>query len=217
MRKAGQFLGAAILLICGIFFATVFFENAIQTKSASAQPTHSPAGETTSESAEKLGFFDYQDATHDFKARVYLPESLGQWFVENPWRGADESLIPKPKLYVKANFQSKDVPKFHGLIRVVYDLDGTNCGVLFSRLGQSDGLSLEKYTASDIKGVDEGKLYLFDFYGKKDNLSVTSKVVCDKKSAMELMVIAPNEDQYLQAIATIIGTVDMHIPAIPPR
>ncbi len=101
------------------------------------------------QNSNKLGFFDYADIEHGMRARVYLPESLGNWNVENPWRVAGKSLTKQLGLFVKVNFQSADHPKFYGLLRVVYDLQGYDCGVLFSKLAESDGLALEKYTDSE--------------------------------------------------------------------
>ena len=41
-----------------------------------------------------------------------------------------------------------------------------------------------------------------------------SKVLCDAKSAMNLMIISPNDPKYSDAITTMLATVEMHIPAL---
>jgi hypothetical protein len=222
MKRATNFLllvGLSVLIIWGAFAATVFVAQKGWTQGIKASPQDRDATTSTQSPlpADAFGHFDFVDQAHDFRATVYLPESLGRWSVENPWRNATTSITQSPKVYVVAAFQATDIPQFRGLLRVAYDLQDADCGVVFSRLGQSDGLSLQKYTEADINGTDGGKLYIFDFYGKQENVAVTSKVICDKKSAMEILVIAPNVEKYLPATSQIIATVDLHIPALPTK
>ncbi|WP_027556477.1 hypothetical protein [Bradyrhizobium sp. Cp5.3] len=223
MRRAATlliFMALIALTVSGVFVASLILAKDGLTQGiksgapANTEPT--PSAQSTLPT-DAFGYFDFANEARDFRARVYLPESLGRWSVENPWRNATSSITQTPKVYVVAAFQATDVPQFRGFLRVAYDLQDADCGVLFSRLGQSNGLSLQKYTVDDINGTDGGKLYIFDFYGKQENVAATSKVICDKKSAMELLIIAPNIDKYAPAAAQMISTVDLHIPALPAK
>jgi len=175
------------------------------------------SAQTAPNQPAKLGYFDYADEAGGLKARVFLPESLGQWAVENPWRDADKSLLKEPKIFVKANFQSIATPSFYGLLRVSYDLQGYDCGGLFAKLAQLDGLSLVKYSDTTVGGIEKGKLYVFQYYQPQKHLVIGSKVLCDSKTAIELMVISPDDKKYGDAINTILKTVEMTIPGSPTQ
>jgi hypothetical protein len=170
------------------------------------------AAQVSQKDTAKIESFEYNDPAHKMTARVQLPDSLGRWNVENPWREADKSLITQLGVFITVNFQSVDDPKVYGLVRTVFDLQGFDCATLFSKLDESDGLTVQAYSAADIEGAKGARLHVFQFARPQDNLIVVSKVVCDSKSALNVMVVAPNEPRYLDAIKTILGTAEMRIP-----
>jgi len=173
---------------------------ASSTSTASSKPTG------------KLGYFQYNDANSRISAKIFLPESMGEWAVENPWRNADKSLINDPQVFVVANFQNVSSPRFFGLIRVSYDLHGYDCGVVFKKLAELDGLSLEKYSETDVQGIKGGKVYVLA-YASKDR-TATSKLVCDEKSAVELFVVAPSDGKFAEPMTTIVGSSELTIAAM---
>jgi hypothetical protein len=223
-----KYIAAAIvaMLTCGLAFAALeeasakgWLEGAFGMQSPQQTerlPAIAQKGEQ-SKKGDKLGFFDFSDSSHAIKARVYLPDSLGKWAVENPWRKANESLIKAPQVFVKVNFQSMLHPQFYGLLRVSYDLDGYDCGVIFSKLGELNNLQIKRYTVTDVKGIDGGKLYVFEFRNKQDDRLIVSKVLCDAKTAIELLIVSPNDQQYSNAINSIVQNVEMSIPATPEK
>src|SRR5438105_700550 len=75
-----------------------------QAQSPSAQMQSNTPQTKESEQNQKLGYFDYADEAHGIRARVYLPEALGEWAVENPWRDSTKSLTKEPQIFVKVNF-----------------------------------------------------------------------------------------------------------------
>jgi hypothetical protein len=168
-------------------------------------------------SKNKLGYFDYTDTAGGIKARVFLPESMGEWAVENPWRDSEKSLLKEPQVFVKANFQSVAVPAFYGLVRVVLDLKGYDCGTVFTKLSELDGLTLQKYSDTAFEGIKNGKLYVFEYSAAKNNLIIGSKALCDDKTGIEVIVIAPNEAKYKDPVNSILRDVEMTIPATPAK
>ena len=166
---------------------------------------------------DKLEVFSYTDSIPELKATVYLPESMGEWGVQSPYKNADQSLIKSPQVYVKAAFQSINTPAFYGLIRVVYDLKGIDCYAVFTGLAQLDGLRLQTYSSTSSETIKGGKGYVFEYYQDQKNRIVGSKVVCDDKYGLELMVIAPDDKQYSAAIETILNDAQLTIPGTPTQ
>ena len=165
----------------------------------------------------KFTEFLYQDPTvPNLIATVYLPESAGQWGVQNPYKGADESIIKSPQVFVKAAFQNINDPTIYGLIRVVYDLQGVDCYTFFTGLAQLNGLRLQTYTSTTSNQIKEAKSYVFEYYQDQRNLLAGSKVVCDDKYGLELFVVAPDtKANYGAIVQTILQYATLTIPGTP--
>jgi hypothetical protein len=205
---------AAGLCALVFFFSVKFLPNSQQTPNgtvgiqpfgSNALPTNNQLsvgnqGNSTNPPVEnnspndKFTEFNYQDpTTPNLSATVYLPESAGQWGVQNPYKSADQSLTKSPQVFIKAAFQDIANPTIYGLIRVVYDLQGTDCYIFFTGLAQLDGLRLQTYTSTTSNQVKDAKSYVFEYYQDQRNLLVGSKVVCDEKYGLELFVVAPDQ------------------------
>lgn len=222
MNRIGWIVAVVALVTSGALASRLFAVEALAQAADRGRGSGPPATAATSAAPsgarnQKLGYFDYADPSHGMKARVLLPESLGAWAVENPWRDADKSLLKEPQVFVKANFQAERVPSFYGLVRVVYDLQGYDCGVVFTKLAALDGLALQRYSDTSVEGIRKGKLYVFEYSRNARNTMVGSKVLCDDKQGIETMVVAPNEAQYGDAVNTILKTVEMTIQATPAQ
>src|SRR5262245_38990328 len=63
------------------------------------------AAQESQKGTDKIEYFEYSDPARKMAARVQLPDSLGRWYVENPWREADKSLITQLGVFVTVNFQ----------------------------------------------------------------------------------------------------------------
>lgn len=176
-----------------------------------AQPRIPATTPVATDENQTLGYFDYSDPDHGMSARVYLPEALGKWAIENPWRGANDSILVKPDLFVKSNFQSVADPKFYGLIRVVYDMKEFDCGNVFSKLTKALGFKLERFNVSDIKADKPSKLYVFEYLSNDKSLVADSKLLCYGQRAVELFVVSPNEAKYTQTITDILANSEINI------
>ena len=210
---------AAGALTLSLFLRAFYpWAHAQQSNQTLRAPTSGATPSSTSGSTNsKLGYFDYADASGGIKAKIFLPESMGEWAVENPWRDSEKSLIKEPRVFVKANFQSIAVPAFYGLVRVVNDLQGYDCGTVFTKLSELDGLKLQKYSDTAFEGVKNGKLYVFEYSSMKKDLIVGSKALCDNKTGIEVLVIAPNDVKYKDPVNSILKTVELTIPATPVK
>lgn len=218
MKKLILIFSIAAVALAFSLFLHGYYPRAIAQQFKQNQPKSNTPPSSTSESTNgKLGYFDYVDASSGVRARIFLPESVGEWAVENPWRDSEKSLLKEPQVFVKANFQSIAVPAFYGLVRVVSDLQGYDCGTVFTKLSELDGLTLRKYSDTAFEGIKNGKLYVFEYSSVKKDLIVGSKALCDEKTGIEVLVIAPNEDKYKDPVNSILKTVEMTIPATPAK
>ena len=103
-------------------------------------------------------------------------------------------------------------PAFYGLIRVIYDLKGTDCYTFFTDLAKSDGLRLQTQSSTTTPALTSAKGYAFEYYQDQKNLIVGSKVACDDTRAIELMVVSPNDKQYNADINTILQDAQLTLP-----
>ena len=116
---------------------------------------------------------------------------------------------------MKAAFQNIDTPANYGVVRVTYDLQGLDCYSVFTGLAQLDGLRLQTYSSSSAPQIKNGKGYVFEYYQDQKKLIVGSRVVCDDKYGLELMVVAPDETQYGPIIQMILQNSELTIPGTP--
>ena len=228
-----------MLLISGLLFTAVFMAATfgIFMKSGSAQtappiqsqltdllaPTAmpSPASSTTPKQGveaqptqAKFGTFDFSDTVHSMSARVYLPLSVGHWAIENPWRDASKSLLKSPKLFATAMFQSVSTPEFNGFIRTIPDLGGVDCATAFATLDKANGMTILKYSDSNISGSADGKVYVFELEEKSSKYVIGEKILCNAKMAMSIFVAAPNDAKFTEPVNDILKNVTLRIPGL---
>jgi hypothetical protein len=211
-----------LLVISGLGLAAVFMTGKLrQTANTPALPPTLPLAPSATTSAPaqgdvsaKYGTFDFVDTREPISARVYLPLSMGQWAIENPWRDAATSLTKAPKVYVTAMFQSVASRNFNGILRVIDNLEGYDCAVVFSELDHLNGLKLVKYSDSSVAGVSGGKVYVFELQDAQGANVVGEKLLCDTHSAIEIFVTAPNDPIYTASLNEVLKMVTLRIPGM---
>lgn len=167
------------------------------------------------QAAPTLSYFVYQDTIPNLKATVYLPGAADEWGVQNPYKEANRSLVKSPQVFVKAAFQNIQNPAIYGVLHVIYDMKGLDCYSVFTGLAQLDGLRLQTYSSTSSNTIAGSKGYIFEYYQDQKNLIVGSRVVCDNTYGLELMVVAPNNQQYNATIETILKDSQLTIPGTP--
>ncbi len=154
----------------------------------------------------------YNDSLTNISASVFLPDASGPWAVQEKYVGSDTSLLKTPQVFVESAFQNQQTKSFYGLIRVSENLQGYDCGAVFSQLSEADGLQLKAYVNANIEGVVGGKIYTFRYENKNQNIVATSKVLCDDKVAIEIFIVSPNDQKYADVIDNILRMAQMSIP-----
>lgn len=164
---------------------------------------------------DKLGEVDFTDQGTGLKAKVYLPLSLGRWGVENPWRDATTSIVvdaSQPQVYVKVFLQSSDHPQFYGLVRTIPDLKGTACTTFIKKVGAASGLELKQSLIRKVQNFPEDQILFSEFYDPKGNRVVESKILCNSKFGIELMIVSPDDPVYKNALNEMIADAVLTIP-----
>ena len=161
---------------------------------------------------ERFKRIQYSDDAGEIGAEILLPDNLGEWALENPYRKATTSLTDDPKIYTKVYFQNVKTRDFHGILRVVEDLNGHACADVFAPLEKFTGLQIEKYTSTEIPGNDVAHLYVLQLASVDGKLAGGSKIVCDNKKAIEFLVLMPISDEEGDVITTILKNVSLWVP-----
>lgn len=156
--------------------------------------------------------FAYNDSLKSISVTVYLPDAAGPWAVQEKYVGSDTSLLKEPQVFVESAFQNRQTKSFYGLIRISENLQGYDCGEIFSKLSEADGLQLKSYVDGKLEGVRNGKVYLFRYENKSNNIVATSKVLCDEKVGVEILLISPNDAKFSGPIDEILRMVQISIP-----
>lgn len=202
LKKIGISLG----IVCGLMSLALLFA-ILRPQSESGDSNRDRA----SDGKMKLGYFDYLNKEHGIQARIFLPEAAGDWAIENPWRNSNTSVVFAPPIFVVANFQSVSSPTFYGLVRVSYDLQGNDCLAVFTQLAKADGLALVKHSHTTIDSIVGANLFVIEYVEPTKKLTVGSKLLCANNSAIEVMVVTPNEAIYYASVNSIIENAQLRI------
>ena len=135
--------------------------------------------------------FELVDKSHSFKAKIFSPEELGDWTINEETPAFHKKLTPE--VVVLAYFQNNSDPSLYGLIRAIPDLKGTDCATAFKAASEADNLQLLK---SYEKITDTGEKKYSQLYGSPERKIVTgNKIICNEQKGVEFLIVTPDDSK----------------------